>query len=27
VIIEGGEYLGAPGHWQYLRRDTCQYLR
>ena len=27
VIIEGGEYLGAPGHGQYLRRDTCQYLR
>jgi dihydropyrimidinase len=27
VIIEGGKYLGAPGHGQYLRRDTCQYLR
>jgi dihydropyrimidinase len=27
VIVDKGEYLGAPGHGQFLRRDTCQYLR
>jgi dihydropyrimidinase len=26
VIIEDGEYHGEPGHGQFLRRDTCQYL-
>jgi dihydropyrimidinase len=27
VVVDKGEYLGAPGHGQFLRRDTCQYLR
>ncbi|MFR9801161.1 dihydropyrimidinase [Pseudonocardia sp. RS010] len=27
VIVAGGEYLGSPGHGQFLPRDTCQYLR
>ncbi len=27
TIIDSGEYLGRPGDGQYLRRDTCQYLR
>ncbi len=27
VIVDNGEYLGSAGHGQFLRRDTCQYLR
>jgi dihydropyrimidinase len=27
VVVDKGEYLGAPGHGRFLRRDTCQYLR
>jgi dihydropyrimidinase len=27
VIVDNGEYLGSTGHGQFLRRDTCQYLR
>jgi dihydropyrimidinase len=27
VIVDGGEYHGAPAHGQFLRRDLCQYLR
>jgi dihydropyrimidinase len=27
VIVDDGEYLGAPGHGRFQRRDTCQYLR
>jgi dihydropyrimidinase len=27
VVVDKGEYLGAPGHGHFLRRDTCQYLR
>jgi dihydropyrimidinase len=26
VVIEGGQYHGAPGHGQFLHRETCQYL-
>ena len=26
VLIEGGEYLGAPGHGRYVRRGLSQYL-
>ena len=26
VVVDGGEYLGAPGHGQYLKRDLSQYL-
>ncbi len=27
VVVDKGEYLGAPGHGRFVRRDTCQYLR
>jgi dihydropyrimidinase len=27
VVVDKGEYLGTPGHGQFVRRDTCQYLR
>src|SRR5579863_22805 len=27
VIVDAGEYHGAPGHGQFLKRDLCQYLR
>jgi dihydropyrimidinase len=27
VVVDGGQYRGAPGHGTYLTRDTCQYLR
>jgi dihydropyrimidinase len=26
VLVDGGEYLGAPGHGQYLKRGLSQYL-
>jgi dihydropyrimidinase len=26
VLVEGGEYHGAPGHGQYLKRELSQYL-
>lgn len=26
VIIDGGEYLGSPGHGRFVSRDLCQYL-
>ncbi len=27
VIIEDGQYLGKPGHGQYLRRGLSSFLR
>ena len=27
VIVDGGQYRGSAGDGQFLRRDTCQYLR
>ena len=27
LVIDGDKYLGAAGHGQFLRRDTCGYLR
>jgi dihydropyrimidinase len=27
VVVDKGEYLGAPGHGRFQKRDTCQYLR
>jgi dihydropyrimidinase len=27
VVIDAGEYQGAPGHGQFLERELCQYLR
>jgi dihydropyrimidinase len=26
VVVEGGEYRGAPGHGRFLERQLCQYL-
>jgi dihydropyrimidinase len=26
VVLDRGEYTGAPGHGRFLVRDRCQYL-
>jgi dihydropyrimidinase len=26
IVVDGGEFHGAPGHGQFLSRDLSQYL-